>query len=486
MTVRVRFAPSPTGFMHLGNARTALFNWLYARHCGGQFLLRIEDTDRERSTDAAVQVIFDSLRWMGMTWDADPLADSLGGRNGVVFQSTRLHRYQAVANDMITKGLAYRCYCTREEIEKGKEKTLAQFGRSMYDRTCRDRTTPPDDPAAPFTIRFRTPLDGTSEFADQALGVIKKGQNELDDFVMVRSDGWPTYQFAVVVDDHDMQITHVIRGADHVDNTHDQLNLYKSLGWTPPVFTHAPRILGLSKRKGSPSVEYYRQHLGLLPEGLVNYLVRLGWSHGDQELFTTEELFKAFDLPNINNTNSQFDETKLAWVNEQQLRRLPLTRIAEAVAPHYAERGFDWKAAAAAANLPEDAWFHRLLETIRLRAKNLIELADAAPYFFQDISEYEADAAKKFLTPAVSAHLSALADRVEALTDWTEAAIDAAYKSYVESAGIKFGVVAQPSRVSLTGRGQAPGIYEIIWLLGQKKATARLRAAVAWIAAQAS
>jgi glutamyl-tRNA synthetase len=482
MSVRVRFAPSPTGFMHLGNARTALFNWLYARHCGGSFLLRIEDTDQERSTDAAVQVIFDSLKWLGMDWDNDPIANALGARNnqGVLFQSDRLPLYQALAHKMVDDGLAYRCYASREEIEQGKERMRLTTNQSKYDGLWRDRS-PSDYPSdgRPFTIRFKTPLDGHSEFTDCALGPIRKGHQELDDFVMLRSDGWPTYQFAVVVDDHDMQITHVIRGADHVDNTHDQLNLYKALGWTPPSFTHAPRILGLSKRKGSPSVEHYRQHLGLLPEGLVNYLVRLGWSHGDQELFTTDELIAAFDLPQINNTNAQFDEAKLSWVNEQQLRRLPPSRIAEALAPYLSERGFDPAASAATANLPPDAWLSRFFDIMRPRAKNLIELADAAPYFFQDLPPYDPPSLLKLITPDTAPHLASLSSLISALSpsDWTEPNIEDIYKTYVANAGIKLGAVAQPSRFALTGRTAAPGIYEIIWLLGPQRASARLLSA---------
>ena len=459
MTVRLRFAPSPTGFMHLGNARTALFNWLYARHVGGEFLLRIEDTDRERHTPEAVQVIYDSLKWMGMDWDGE-----------VVFQSDRFDVYTKVAQEMIDAGLAYRCTCSREELEKKKEAMREATGQSRYDRTCRDANHGPD--CGPHVVRFKTPLSGHSEFDDLIQGNIRKQQEELDDFIMMRSDGTPTYQFAVVVDDHEMEISHVVRGVDHIDNTHDQINLYKALGYEPPRFAHAPRILGLSKRKGSPSVEAYREKMGLCQEGLVNYLVRLGWSHGDQEIFTMKELVELFELTDCNKSSGNFDDVKLAWVNEQQIRSMPLERLAEHVLPYYQAAGIE----------PElGPWFMRLLDASRLRAKNLDDFVGRSTYFFNDFEDYDAKAAKKHLKLVAGPLLERFAGELEALESWTEESIEACVKALLEDEELKLGKLAQPVRVAIAGRGDTPGIYETIWLVGQERCVSRMRAAVEWI-----
>ena len=456
MTVRVRFAPSPTGFMHLGNARTALFNWLFARHVGGKFLLRIEDTDRERSTDEAVQVIFNSLKWLGFDWDEE-----------VVFQTQRLDRYQEIAQQLLDQGHAYKCFCTKEELAEMKERMKAETGWSRYDRTWRDREDQPE--GQPYTIRFKTPLEGSSAFDDIIQGSIRKGLDELDDFIMVRSDGIPTYQFAV-----DMAITHVIRGVDHIDNTHDQISIYKALGWTPPRFSHAPYILGLSKRKGSPSVEYFRDEIGILREALINYLVRLGWSHGDQEIFSTDELFKLFDIADVNRSNGQFDDDKLRWVNEQHLRSQPLAELDEAVRPFFEKAGYTPRS---------DEWFHRLLDALRPRASYVHDLVEQSSYFFTDFDAYDAKAAKKHLKMSMAPILGELADRIEALEEWSTESIGAAYVGLCEAHEMKLGKIAQPSRVALTGVGQAPGIYEIVWLLGKDCAVKRLRAAGEWIKA---
>jgi len=359
----------------------------------------------------------------------------------------------------------------RDALEASKQAMLEKTGQRRYDRTNRETNLGPD--CGPHVVRFKTPLDGASQFDDVIQGSITKQQEELDDFIMLRSDGTPTYQFAVVIDDHDMDITHVVRGADHIDNTHDQLNIYRALGWTPPRFGHAPRILGLSKRKGSPSVEYYREELGLLREGLVNYLVRLGWSHGDQELFTMDELIAAFDLAGVNQTNANFDEQKLVWVNEQQLRSLPIERIAEAAIPWFERAGY---------KVENGAWFHRLLEALRLRAVNLKELPEQADYFFFEVGEYDENAAKKHLKASVGPLLSELADALEADTDWTEASIESVYTAFCDKHELKLGKIAQPTRVAVSGRGQTPGIYETVWLVGREKTASRLRQAADWIA----
>ncbi|MFA5624959.1 MAG: glutamate--tRNA ligase [Bradymonadales bacterium] len=453
--VRVRFAPSPTGFMHLGNARTALFNWLFARHHGGKFILRIEDTDRERSTKEAVEVIFDSLRWLGLDWDGE-----------VLFQSQRLDIYHRVATELIDKGLAYRCVCTKEELEAKKEAMKETAGRTCYDRSCRDRALGPD--CGEHVVRFKMPLSGESSFVDLVQGKISKNYDELDDFIMLRSDGMPTYQFAVVVDDLALKITHVIRGSDHIDNTHDQIALYKALGEETPRFGHAPRILGLSKRKGSPSVEYYRDALGLLPEGLVNYLVRLGWSHGDDEIFTIPDLIKAFDVDGINQANGAFDEDKLVWVNEQQLRLVSLEHLANHVLPLFAKKGVE---------LERNEWLDKLLEMMRKRAHNLHEIVDDSLFIFKAPTEYEEKSASRHFNAESATHLRSLADAIEAVEEWSEESIEAAFKDLVAKTGVKMGKLAQPARVAIVGCAQSPGIYEVLWFVGKDEAVARLKRA---------
>lgn len=455
MTVRVRFAPSPTGFMHLGNARTALFNWLFARHHGGEFILRIEDTDRERHTEAAVQVIYDSLKWLGLDWDGP-----------VLRQSERLDIYHEIAERLIAEGKAYRCNCTREELEAKKEAMKATVNRTCYDRTCRDKNLGPD--CGPHVVRFKMPLEGESTFDDMIQGTITKKYSDLDDFIMVRSDGMPTYQFAVVVDDLALQITHVIRGADHIDNTHDQIALYHALGKEPPRFGHAPRIDGLSKRKGSPSVEYYREALGLLPEGLINYIVRLGWSHGDDEIFTMPELIKLFDVDGINRSNGEFDEEKLKWVNEQQIRLVSLDHLADHVLPIYEKHGV---------HLERGEWLDKLLEMMRKRAHNLNEIVDGSLFIFRAPQSYdEASVAKHFNadTPALLSDLGAALKKVET---WDEASIEAAFTETATARGLKMAKIAQPARVAIVGIAQSPGIYEVVWFVGKDETLKRLEKA---------
>ncbi len=455
MTVRVRFAPSPTGFMHLGNARTALFNWLFARHHGGEFILRIEDTDRERHTEAAVQVIYDSLKWMGLNWDGP-----------VLRQSERLAIYHEVAEKLIAEGKAYRCNCTREELEAKKEAMKDTVNRSCYDRTCRDKNLGPD--CGTHVVRFKMPLEGESSFDDMIQGKITKSYKDLDDFIMIRSDGMPTYQFAVVVDDLALQITHVIRGSDHIDNTHDQIALYHALGKEPPRFGHAPRILGLSKRKGSPSVEYYREALGLLPEGLNNYIARLGWSHGNDEIFTMDELVKAFDICDVNQANGQFDEEKLIWVNEQQLHIVPIEKLASYVIPLFEKAGIHVEAG---------EWLNKLLEMMRMRAHNLNEIVSGSRFVFVAPETYDEASVAKHFNADTPELLNALADELEKLDNWDPAAIEAMMKAFAEARTLKMGKVAQPARTAIVGIAQSPSIGDTIWFVGQKEACARLRKA---------
>lgn len=455
MTVRVRFAPSPTGFMHLGNARTALFNWLFARHHGGQFILRIEDTDRERHTEAAVQVIYDSLKWMGLDWDGP-----------VLRQSERLSIYHEIAERLIAEGKAYRCTCTREELEAKKEAMKATMNRACYDRTCRDKNLGPD--CGTHVVRFKMPLEGESTFDDMIQGKITKKYSDLDDFIMVRSDGMPTYQFAVVVDDLALEITHVIRGADHIDNTHDQIALYHALGKEPPRFGHAPRIDGLSKRKGSPSVEYYREALGLLPQGLINYIVRLGWSHGDDEIFTIPDLIKAFDVDGINRANGEFDEEKLKWVNEQQLRLVSLETLADHVLPLYEKKGV---------KLERGPELDKLLEMMRKRAHNLNEIVDDSMFIFRAPESYDEASVAKHFNAETPALLRELSSSLSEVGTWNEAEIEAAFARVAASSGLKMGKIAQPARTAIVGIAQSPGIYEVVYFVGREETLARLERA---------
>ena len=457
--VRVRFAPSPTGFMHLGNARTALFNWLFARHHGGEFILRIEDTDRERHTEAAVQVIYDSLKWMGLNWDGP-----------VLRQSERLGIYHEIAERLIAEGKAYRCTCTREELEAKKEAMKATVNRTCYDRTCREKNLGPD--CGTHVVRFKMPLEGESTFDDMVQGKITKRYADLDDFIMIRSDGMPTYQFAVVVDELALKITHVIRGADHIDNTHDQIALYHALGEEPPVFGHAPRIDGLSKRKGSPSVEYYREELGLLPEGLNNYIVRLGWSHGNDEIFTTEQLIEYFDADAINQANGEFDEEKLKWVNEQQLRLVSLDKLAQHVLPIYEKHGV---------HLDHDEWLDKLLEMMRKRAHNLNEIVTDSLFVFRAPKSYDEASVSRHFGESTPDVLESLAAEISAVETWDEASIEAAFTRVAEMTGLKMGKIAQPARTAIVGIAQSPGIYEVVWFVGKDETIRRLQRAADFI-----
>lgn len=457
--VRVRFAPSPTGFMHLGNARTALFNWLFARHHGGEFILRIEDTDRERHTEAAVQVIYDSLKWMGLNWDGS-----------VLRQSERLGIYHEVAERLIAEGKAYRCACTREELEAKKEAMKATANRTCYDRTCRDKALGSD--CGTHVVRFKMPLEGESTFDDMIQGTITKRYSDLDDFIMIRSDGMPTYQFAVVIDDLALKITHVIRGADHIDNTHDQIALYRALGEEPPRFGHAPRIDGLSKRKGSPSVEYYREALGLLPEGLNNYIVRLGWSHGNDEIFTTEQLIEYFDADAINQANGEFDEEKLKWVNEQQMRLVSLEKLAQHVLPIYEKRGV---------RLERGEWLDKLLEMMRKRAHDLNEIVRDSLFIFNAPSSYDEASVSRHFNASTPALLRDLASEISAIQTWDETSIEAAFAKIAEKTGLKMGKIAQPTRTAIVGIAQSPGIYEVVWFVGKDETLRRLEKAAQFI-----
>lgn len=457
--VVVRFAPSPTGSLHIGGARTALYNWLYARHTGGKMLLRIEDTDIERSTPENVQIILDGLRWLGIDWDAPP-----------VYQSQRVGHYRPLIQRLLDEGKAYRCVCTKEELDAKREAAIADKRKYLYDRTCRDRNLGPD--CGPHTIRIKLPRDGEIAFRDVILGPISMQASEFDDWIIARSDLTPVYNFVVVADDHDMGITHVIRGNDHLNNTPKQLIVYEALGFTPPAFAHMPLTHGadgkkLSKRHGAAAVTDFAK-LGYLPQAVRNYLVRLGWSHGDQELFTDEELIAFFDIHDCNASPGIMDLQKLEWINQQKMMSLPPSEVATEWLPYLRERGYE---------IAPGAWLDRLVEVCRERFKTLVEMADHVRYFFADPESYDDKAAKKWLAAANVELIELLATRIENIADFTESALEEMFGKICEERGVGLGQVAQPVRVALTGNTVSPPIFDTIVLLGRERTVARLRRA---------
>ncbi len=465
MSVRTRFPPSPSGALHIGNVRTALFNYLFARHHGGTFVLRIEDTDRERSTPESTAGILEAMQWLGLEWDEGPH-----------FQSRRTELYRAHADRLLELGRAYRCWCTPEELEARKQAASASGGRAGYDRTCRDRVAPPGGGTS-AAVRFKAPLDGQTVVDDLVKGRVVFENAELDDFVILRSDGTPIYNFCVVVDDADMRISHVLRGADHLTNTPRQVLLYQALDAAPPRFAHLPMILGadkakLSKRHGASSALEYRDQ-GFLPDALVNYLARLGWSHGDQELFTRRELIDKFSLENVGISSAIFNPEKLLWVNSQYLKATSPDTLARLVLPHFAR-----------ANLPipgDGAWLARALATLRERARTLVELAEAARFYVTDAVEMTPKAAAQ-LTPEVAPALDELIERLGRIDAWDARNIEASFHETIAHHGIALGKLAQPVRAAVTGSTASPGIYEVLDVLGRERTLARLHAARARIA----
>jgi glutamyl-tRNA synthetase len=465
--VVTRFAPSPTGFLHIGGARTALFNWLYAKRFGGKFLLRIEDTDRERSTDAAVEAILDGLKWLGLDGDGE-----------VVRQFARADRHREVAARLLASGGAYRCYATPDELTQMRERQRAEGKPMRYDGRWRDRD-PSQAPAgvAP-TIRLRARQDGETIVDDKVQGKVTFANRELDDLVLLRSDGNPTYMLAVVVDDHDMGVTHVIRGDDHLTNAARQIQIYQGLGWDAPVMAHIPLIHGpdgakLSKRHGALGVDAYRA-LGYLPAALRNYLARLGWSHGDREFFSTEDLVAAFDLPAIGRSPSRFDFVKLENMNGHYMRAAPDAELLEALiaalpyfpdGPEMAARIDDAKRAQLLAAMPG----------LKERAKTLIELMDGARFLFATRPLAMEAKAEDILARGGRVHIKALLPRLEALAEWTAATTEAATRDYATEQGAKLGMIAQPLRAAATGRATSPGIFDVLAVLGRDESLGRLR-----------
>ncbi len=465
MTCRTRFAPSPTGYLHIGGARTALYCWLEARRRGGEFILRIEDTDRERSTQAAIDAILQSMQWLGLDFDEGP-----------VYQTQRLDRYREVAEQMVAAGTAYYAYETRAELEAMREKAMAANEKPRYDGAYRDQNAGHRD-GADRVIRFRNPLEGSVVWDDKVKGRIEISNSELDDLVIFRSDGYPTYNFAVVVDDLDMRITDVVRGDDHVNNTPRQINIYAALGAAVPHFAHLPMILDpdgakLSKRTGAADVMQYRD-AGYLPHALLNYLVRLGWSHGDQEVFSIDEMKALFDLKDVNAKASRMDPVKLGWLNQQYLKHDDPAQVGRHLEWQLQQHGFDL----AAGPSPAD-----IVIALRDRVHTLKEMAERAAVWFQPLVTYDDAAVAKHLTPAASASLADARARLAKLAPWTADNVSAALHASAEALGLGMGKVAQPLRVAITGTQVSPDIAQTVYLAGQGEALKRIDAALARIA----
>jgi glutamyl-tRNA synthetase len=457
-----RFPPSPTGYLHVGGARTALFNWLYARHTKGRFVLRIEDTDVQRSTQASVDAIFEALEWLGIDWDEGPY-----------FQTQRFDIYQKYIQKLLDSGHAYYCSCSAEEVEAMRKKAMETGGKPKYDGTCREKGLSKGENTV---VRFKSPVMGTTVLEDVIKGNIVFQNSELDDFIIQRSDGTPTYNFVVVVDDIDMKINTIIRGDDHVNNTPKQILLYKALGSPLPVFGHVPMVLGkdktrLSKRHGAMSVTAYRE-MGYLPDALINYLVRLGWSHGDQEFFTRDELVEKFNLENIGRSAGVFDQEKLLSLNADHIKTAPPKAIIPHLMPFLKEKGYETE---------DEAYLEGIIKTLNARSKTLKDMAEAAGFYFQDTVSYDEKAVKKFLTPDILEPLENLTAGLKALDQFTEKALEEVFIRVMEAAEMKLGKIAQPVRVSLTGTTVSPGIFEIIEVLGKERVLSRLKKAVEFI-----
>ena len=466
--VRTRFAPSPTGYLHIGGARTALFNFLFARHHGGKFILRIEDTDRERSTPEAIQAILDAMNWLELDYDEGPF-----------YQTERFSRYKDKVNELLAKGKAYPCICTPGELDAKRQLAQKEKRKPSYDGTCRptEGVIVPLPTDKPYTVRFRSPREGSTLVKDLIKGDVTFDNRELDDLIISRSDGTPTYNFCVVVDDIEMAITHIIRGDDHLSNTPRQIQLYEALGHELPQFAHVPLILGtdkarLSKRHGATSVMAYRD-MGYFPEAVVNYLVRLAWSHGDQEIFSRAELIEKFSLENVGRSAGVFNPEKFLWVNFQYLKSKPLSKLADDIVPFIRAKGYP---------VPHDkAWLEKMIGTLQERARTLTELVDGAHYYLADEINFDAKTAEKFLIPDVAGPLQSLSEKLTQLTDFNESAIESAFTRTLEEHGLTMGTLAQPVRVALTGGTVSPGIHDVIAVLGKERTLRRLRKALEYI-----
>jgi glutamyl-tRNA synthetase len=457
-----RFPPSPTGYLHVGGARTALFNWLYARHTQGRFVLRIEDTDVERSTQASVDAILEALEWLGIDWD-----------DGPHFQSQRMEIYHEYIRKLLESGAAYYCTCTPEQLEDMRNKAKEAGGKPKYDGSCREKGLEKTDGAV---VRLKAPVMGTTVVEDVIKGDIVFQNDELDDFILLRSDGIPTYNYAVVIDDITMGINTVIRGDDHVNNTPRQILLYKALNIPLPAFGHVPMVLGndrsrLSKRHGAMSVTAYRD-MGFLPDALLNYLVRLGWSFGNQEFFTKDDLIAKFTLDNVGKSAGIFDMEKLLALNAAHIKAASPRNVSKHLLPFLKEAGCEAE---------EGDFLDKVVETLNTRSKTLKEMAEGALFYFPDTVSYDEDAAKKFLNASILEPFKLLVDELKSLDDFTEKALETPFKTVMEKTDLKFGKIAQPLRVALTGKTASPGIFEVLEVLGKEKVIKRLEKAVQYI-----
>lgn len=465
--IRTRFAPSPTGYLHIGGVRTALFSWLYAKKLGGEFILRIEDTDLERSTEESVNAILEGMSWLELDYDAGPF-----------YQTHRFERYKEVIAQLLDNGHAYYCYATPEELDAMREAQKEAGEKPRYDGRFRDFTGTPPEGVQPV-IRFKNPTDGEVVIDDIVKGRVVIANKELDDLVIARSDGTPTYNLTVVVDDWDMGITHVIRGDDHLNNTPRQINLYKAMGAPLPKFAHIPMVLGedgsrLSKRHGAVSVLQYKEQ-GFLPEALLNYLVRLGWSHGDQEIFSLDEMIEHFDLENVNSAPSTFNGAKLLWINEQHIKTAKKEHLSRHLAPFMTQLGCD---------LAQGPDLADVADLLRERAKTFAEMAQAAVYFYSDFEQFEEGAAKKHLRLVAAEPLQLLLTKLESLQEWRAEPIHAAINAVAEELGVGMGKVGMPLRVAITGGGQSPAIDATAELIGKMRCVTRLQMALDYIAAR--
>ncbi|ORM50613.1 glutamate--tRNA ligase [Pantoea conspicua] len=464
MKIKTRFAPSPTGYLHVGGARTALYSWLFARHNQGEFVLRIEDTDLERSTPEAIEAIMDGMNWLSLDWNEGPY-----------YQTKRFDRYNTVIDEMLAAGTAYKCYCSKERLEALREQQMADGEKPRYDGRCRDSH---EHHAAdePCVVRFRNPQEGSVIFDDQIRGPIEFSNQELDDLIIRRTDGSPTYNFCVVVDDWDMGITHVIRGEDHINNTPRQINILKAIGAQVPVYAHVSMILGddgkkLSKRHGAVGVMQYRDD-GYLPEALLNYLVRLGWSHGDQEIFSVAEMTELFTLDAVSKSASAFNTEKLQWLNHHYINALPPEYVATHLQWHIEEQKIDTRTG------PELA---KLVGLLGERCKTLKEMAASCRYFYEDFAGFDADAAKKHLRPVARQPLEVVRDKLAAISDWTAENVHQAIQSTADELEVGMGKVGMPLRVAVTGAGQSPGLDVTVEAIGRSRSVARIDQALAFI-----
>jgi glutamyl-tRNA synthetase len=462
--VRVRFAPSPTGFLHIGGARTALFNWLFARQKNGVFILRIEDTDRTRSTEEYIDEIIKSLKWLGLDWDEGPFR-----------QTDRFDIYTSYAERLLKEGRAYYCYCSPEELEAKRKEAMAKGQPLKYSRKCRDLKEPV--PGVKPVVRFKMPLEGQTVVDDLIKGRVAFENEQLDDLIILRSDGSPTYNFTVVVDDVEMGITHVIRGDDHLNNTPKQIQLYNAFGYPVPEFAHLPMILGsdktrLSKRHGATSVMAYYE-MGYLPDALVNYLARLGWSYGDQEIFTREELIKYFSFKNVGKAAAVFNPEKLLWLNSQYIMNTPPEKLIELVQPFLIKEGIITEG-----QTLDISWLAKAIKTLQERSRTLVEMAKSLRYYIAEEVEYDEKAKAKFLNKESRDLLIELKDGLRSISEFSEGEIEKLFRSIVDRHNIKLARLAQPVRVALTGGTASPGIFEVLNIIGREKTIKRLEKAI--------